>query len=232
MLGKQHKMFAGATGILAMSIALTGCSGSSPIEEQEESQDSMAVPLPSDAAKTDFDSIVLNSAERFSKAGAVETFAIEEDQFSIIYLPDYERGSVAARVFFSQSEGEESQELAAQWLYGLEEFSVWQADRVVNSDAFAEAYEDIEETIEYNVTFTPEEGYVVADSTGNSVKYFVENNLISGRELRSIENDSIIGRSHIQYNVGATENSIIDDLVEQTTNEELDTLFPADSSKG
>lgn len=225
MLGKQHKVLAGAAGMLAIGIVLTGCSDSTPVEEQEESQDSITVPLPSDAAKTDFDSIAMNSTERFYRAGAVETFALEDDQFSIIHLPNYELGGIAVRAFFSESEGAEGQELAAQWLYGLEEFSAWQADRVVNSAAFADAYEDIEQSIEYNVTLTPEGEYVVADDAGNSTKFFVDNNIITGRELRSVEDDSAIGRSYIQYNVGESETTIVDALVEQSTDEELEALF-------
>lgn len=226
-----------AAALASAVMLLTGCASDKEISEPavEEIDDAIvsdtdidtgiAVPLPSAEAKRDFTAVVDNSTRRFYEVGAVETVVVGEDRRSNIYLPNFDRGAIAFYTYLGEGDnGEET--IFGEFLLDLEAFSPWRAERVVYSEIFASTYDEITETIEYNVTLTPEGNYVVADDAVGSTTYFVENNLIVGREFRSSEPDSVSGRSFIQYNVGETETDIANDLLETLTEDQLASLFP------
>jgi hypothetical protein len=219
--------------LIGISLLLAGCAqgetaedttaisqpNNESIEDSAES-DGLVIPLPSDEAKIKMRDVVSNSNFRFGEVGAVESYALEDETISFVFLPNYERGPAAFQV--TRGDGEI---FDASWEYSLNAFSVWTADRVVNSARFVELYDDIDTTIEYHVTEMPGNKFIIADDRGNSTTYFVENNLITGRELTAVDSNQVIGRSYIQYNVGQAENELIESLVSQTPADQLEALF-------
>jgi len=214
-------------GVFTLSLAACADSNSEPtvgaVSESEESlsnpvgeDGTLVVPLPSVEAKRAFIDVVENSVDRFYRIGAVETFRTNDGfESSAVYLPNFEPSPVAFNVSVN-----EDQEVVADWVPGMNTFSARLAEELV----FASQFEAIGREIKYSVLQMPDGRFIVSDEIIGASTYFVENNLIVGRELLS-DAGEVIGVSRIEYRVGQLEIDIAQQLVEQSDQEELDLLF-------
>lgn len=220
----NRKIAQSATAIAAsglLVLGLSACASETETLEVEETTgtsllapvegtDAIQVPLPNAEAKKTFDDIALKSGQRFYNLGVVETYRGTSGDFSIIYDPNYTLGPAACIVFETEDGG-----YGVEWVFNFNPFSSFNAFNLLQNA----------EDINYNVTQVSDTEFIVANENTGSRKYFVENNLIVGFELADSTSGDIIGRSYVTYLVGQTEKGIIDQLVEDSSQEEIDAIF-------